>query len=328
MFPGKLKTLFTLGALVLTAGAAGTAHADPDFPTRAVRIISPFSPGGATDVLARVLAHHLNEKWQQSVVVENRAGAGGVIAAQAVARSTPDGYTLLLGSVGPMEVLPSLIKDLPYDPIKDFSPISMLVDVENVLVVNNAVPAKSVQELLALIKQKPGALHFGSSGIGTTGHLAGEVFKQQAGLDMVHVPYKGGAPAANALLAGDVEMSFATVPSVVGHVRSGKLRALAVTGAKPLSALPGVQPLKDQGVPNYAVASWYGLLAPANTPKDVVAKIHQDVQEILAMPKVQATLLEQGWTTVHASTEFMAEQIRKGIPHWRDILEKAGVRVE
>lgn len=321
-----------LGAAVLVWGVAPLAIAQDKsastFPNRVVKIVSPFAPGGATDILARVIAQKLGEAWNQSVIVDNKAGAGGLIAGTAVARAERDGYTLLLGSVGPMEVLPSLVKKMPYDPELDFAPIDMLVNVENVLVVNDKVPAKTLAELIAYGKANPGKLKFGSSGIATTGHLAGEVFKQQAGVDMFHVPYRGGAPAAAALLAGDIDMIFSTVPSVIQFVKAGRLRALAVTGESPLEALPGVQPIKDLGLKGYRIGSWYGLLAPAGTPPAIIEKIHAELGRILAMPDVKSTLLEQGWTTAHAPTAFMAAQIRKGIREWKTVVEKAGIKLE
>lgn len=301
-----------------------------NFPKQNVKLVSPFAPGGATDVLARLLGNHLGQLWKQSVIIENKPGGGGVIAATSVVRSPADGHTLLLGSVGPIEVLPSLIKDLPYDPQKDLAPIAILVNVENVLVVNEATPAKSVGELIALARKQPGKLNFASSGIGSTAHLAGEVFKQQAGVQITHVPYRGGAPAANALLAGEVEMSFASVPSVVGILKSGnnKLRALAVTGLKPLDALPNVPPLHTQGLPDFKVNSWYGLLAPKGTPPEIVRKINADVQFVLEIPEVKAALLDQGWTTVKGTPEQMARQIAEGIRDWGAVLKNSGIKAE
>lgn len=307
---------------------SASATVATDFPQRAVRLVSPFAAGGATDVLARVLAQQLGELWGQSVVVENKGGAGGVIGTQSVARAAPDGHTLLLASVGPFEVLPSLLREVAYDPVKDFAPIAMLVDVENVLVVNKNVPANSVEELTALARKQPGDLHFSSPGIGSTAHLAGEIFKQQAAVDIVHVPYRGGGPSANALLAGEVQLSFATVPSVIGHIKAGNLRALGVTGAAELKALPGVKPVREQGVPDYRVASWYGLVAPAGTPPAVVEKINADIQTILAKPDVKAILQEQGWSTVKSTPGQMRNQIVNGLKEWKAVLDRAGIKVE
>lgn len=324
------------GALALCAAslvfAWGTAQAldaqANGYPNRVVRLISPFAAGGATDVLARVIAQKLNEAWKQSVIVENKSGGGGLIGAMAVARADPDGYTLLLGSVGPIEVLPGIMKKMPYDSEKDLAPVAVLVNVENVLVVHKNVPARSAAELVAYAKKNPGVLHFGSSGVATTAHLAGEVFKQQAGVDLVHVPYRGGAPAATALLGGEVDMIFSSIPAALPHIRSGRLRALGVTGEKPLDTLPGVRPIKEQGLPNYRVRSWYGLLASGGTPPAIVNKIHAEVGRILAAPEVQATLREQGWTTAHVPVADMAKQIRSGIREWKVVTERAGIRME
>lgn len=314
--------------LGMTLPASASADAVANYPDRAVRLVSPFAAGGATDVLARVLAQQLSELWGQSVVVENKGGAGGVIGTQSVARAAPDGHTLLLASVGPFEVLPSLLKEVAYDPVKDFAPIAMLVDVENVLVVNNAVEAQSAEELMALARKQPGDLHFSSPGIGSTAHLAGEIFKQQAGIDIVHVPYRGGGPSANALLAGEVQMSFATVPSVIGHIKAGKLRALGVTGASSLKVMPDVKPIREQGLPDYSVASWYGLAAPAGTPEAIVRKVNADIQTILAKPDVKAILQEQGWSTVQSTPEQMQGQIVNGLKEWKVVLDRAGIKVE
>lgn len=259
LHPIFLVALLGLSPLSQAQDAAAT------YPNKTVKIISPFAPGGATDILARLLAQKLGEAWKQTIIVENKAGGGGVIAASEVARAEKDGYTLLLGSVGPVEVLPSIMKKVGYDPEKDFAGVDILVNVENVVVVNNQVPIKNIPELIAYAKANPDKLHSGSSGIATTGHLSLEVFNQQTGVDIVHVPYRGGAPVTTALLAGDIQMSFSTVPAAIQYIKSGKLRAIAVTGDKPLEALPGIKPIKDQGVPGFKVSSWYGILAQRNT---------------------------------------------------------------
>lgn len=325
----KWSALALCSFVALTVSCRALAQ-DPaaSYPSRVVKLISPFAPGGATDVLARVIAQKLGESWKQTVIVDNKAGGGGTIAAAAVARGERDGHTLLLGSVGPVEVLPTLMKKLPYDPERDLVAVDTLVNVENVLVVHESVPAKNVAELIAHAKANPGKLHFGSSGIATTAHLAGEIFEQQAGVDLVHVPFRGGAQAVQALLAGDIQIIFSSVPSVLPHIKSGRVRALGVTGQKPLDTLPGVRPIRELGLPSYRVSSWYGVLAPGGTPPAIVNKINGELGRILAMPEVKATLLEQGWTTAHTSPAKMARDIHLGIAEWKVITEKAGIKLD
>lgn len=325
--PRRRLALLT-AALLAAVPALAQSPAGGDFPSRTVTLVSPFAPGGATDILGRLMAQKLGEIWKQTVVVDNKSGAGGVIAATSVARAAADGHTLLIGTVGPIEVMPSIMKTMPYDPEKDLTGVAMLVNVENVLVVNTKLPVATMAELIAHAKKNPGKLHFGSSGIATTGHLAGELFKQQAGIDLVHVPYRGGAPAAQALLAGEVEVSFATAPTAITHVKSGRLRALAVTGDKPLESLPDVKPVREQGLPQFVLPSWYGLLAPGATPPAIVAKVNADVAKVLAMPDVRARLLEQGWTPVSMPPAQMNKEIRDGIRMWKPIVQRAGIQPE
>jgi tripartite-type tricarboxylate transporter receptor subunit TctC len=220
------------------------------------------------------------------------------------------------------------MKKVPYDSERDFAGVDIIVNVENVVVINNQVPVKNIPELIAYAKANPGKLHSGSSGIATTGHLALEVFKQQTGVDIVHVPYRGGAPMATALLAGDIQMSFSTVPSVIQHIKSGKLRAIAVTGDKSIETLSDIKPIKDQGVPGYKVGSWYGILAPSGTPPAIINKINSELGKIVANPEVRAKLLEQGWTTTHTTPAQMNKQIQTEIQDWKVVIEKAGITLD
>jgi tripartite-type tricarboxylate transporter receptor subunit TctC len=220
------------------------------------------------------------------------------------------------------------MKKVPYDPERDFAGVDILVNVENVVVVNPQVPVKNIPELIAYAKANPGRLHSGSSGIATTGHLSLEVFNQLTGVDIVHVPYRGGAPVTTALLAGDIELSFSTVPAAIQYIKAGKLRAIAVTGDKPLDALPGIKPIKDQGVPGFKVSSWYGILAPSGTPPGIINKLNLELGKIIAMPDIKAKLLEQGWTTVHTTPAQMNKQIQSEIQEWKIVINKAGITLD
>ncbi|HEY9278675.1 MAG TPA: tripartite tricarboxylate transporter substrate binding protein [Eoetvoesiella sp.] len=321
-----LPAIVTAGALSLSSQAVANNAAGSDYPARAITIIDGFAPGGSTDVLARIIGAELSEAWKQPVVVLNRPGGGGVIATAQVAKAQPDGHTLLLATIGPIVINPNFIKDLPYQPQKDFAPVMTLVDVENVLVVNANHPAKSVKELIALAKDKPGSLNFGSSGIGTTGHLAGEVFKQQTNTDIAHVPYRGGAPAMTALLGGETDMIFSSIPTAVGYINSGRIRALAITGNSPQEALPGIMPLKDAGVPNYELAAWYGLLAPAGTPAEVINKLQGEIKRILSLPDVRAKLVAQGLVPNPVSADEFAKRIKVETTNWKTVIDKAGIK--
>jgi len=324
-----LQILFALTCLISSTSLVAYAQdAATSYPNKPVKIISPFAPGGATDILARILAQKLGEAWKQTIVVDNKSGGGGVIAAKEVARAPNDGYTLLLGTVGPIEILPSLMKKVPYDPERDFAGVDILVNVENVLVVNNQLPVKNIPELIAYAKANPGKLNAGSSGITTTGHLALEVFNQQTGSQINHIPYRGGAPAATALIAGEIDLIFSTVPSIIQHIKSGRVRAIAVTGEKSLDALAGIKPIREQGVPGYKIGSWYGILAPIGTPNHIILKINAELGRIIEMPDVKSKLLEQGWTTVHTSPAQMNQQIKTGIQEWKIVIQKANITLD
>ena len=281
-----------IGTLLSLAAAAACAQGA--WPTRAVTMVVPFPPGGGTDTGARIVAQKLGAKWGQTVIVENKGGAAGSIGADMVAKAKPDGYTILMGNIGTQAINPSLYKKLPYDPATAFAPISLVAELPLAMMVNPAVPATSAKEFVALAKSQPGKLSYSSSGAGGAPHLAAEMFKEATGTFILHVPYRGGGPAISDLLAGHVQVSFMTVLEASGHVKAGKLRALAVTSSKRVGALPDVPTLAETVVPGFNSISWIGLLAPAATPKDVVEKISADVREVLAADDVKAKLLELG----------------------------------
>ena len=286
-----MKRLLSTALLLL---AAGFAQAQDAWPTRNVTLIVPFPPGGGTDTGARIVAQRLSQKWGQPVIVENKGGAAGVIGADMVAKAKPDGYTILMGNIGTQSINPSLYKKLPYDPNGAFAPISLVAELPLAMMVNPTVPAKTAKEFIALAKSQPGKLTYSSSGAGGAPHLAAELFKEASGTFILHVPYRGGGPAVGDLIAGHVQLSFMTVLEASGHIKAGKLRALAVTSSQRVSALPDVPTLAEAGLPGFNSISWIGLLAPAATPKNLVDKISADVREVLAAPEVKAKLTELG----------------------------------
>src|SRR5215468_12777601 len=281
--------LAACGAFLLTGVAAAQ-----DYPSRPVKIVVPFPAGGSNDIIARLIAQKLSERSGQNFLVENRGGAGGNVGAEAVAASEPDGYTLLLTAPPPLTINAALYKSLPFDPAKAFAPVALIAAVPIVLAVHPSLGVKDVKELIALAKAKPGAINFGSSGIGTTNHLAGELLKTKAGIDIVHVPYKGAAPAMNDLIAGHIPMMFDNIPGVLPQVKGGAVRAIAVAGAKRASALPDVPTVAESGVPGFEAFSWFGSVAAAKTPAPVLAKLQNDVAAILATPDMKTRLADLG----------------------------------
>ncbi len=279
-------------ALALMAAALG-AQAQ-GFPNRPVTLVVPFPPGGGTDTGARIVAQKLGAKWGQTVVVENKGGAAGMIGADLVAKARPDGYTILMGNIGTQAINPSLYKKLPYDPDAAFAPISLVAELPLAMMVNPAVPARTAKEFIALAKSQPGQMSYSSSGAGGAPHLAAEMFKEATGTFILHVPYRGGGPAIADLLAGHVQLSFMTVLEASGHIKAGKLRALAVTGARRVPAVPEVPTLAESVLPGFDSISWIGLFAPAGTPRDIVDKISADVRELLASDEVKGKLIELG----------------------------------
>lgn len=329
-----MRKAFSIAALAgilsvsFAAGAQDAAQAVKEYPARPIKIVVPFSPGGATDLVARQVGQKLQEAWSQPVVIDNRAGAGGNIGAQAVARSAPDGYTLLLGSFGPMVINQFLRKELPFDPARDFIPITSLVNVNNVLVVSNDLPVKDVEQLIAYGRANPGRLNYGSSGIGATDHLAAELFKDMARIDMQHVPFKGGVAAITSLISGDTPISFATAPTVLSHIQAGKIRALGVAGSRRLAMLPEMPTVAEAGLPGFDVATWFGLFAPADTPAEIVAKLNREIVRILALPEVDEALRINGLEAAPTTSAEFAKRIRNDTEQWSALIRKIGVTAQ
>ena len=305
------------------------AQAVSDWPGRDVHIFVGFSAGGTTDVIARLVANELTKAWGQPIVIENRAGATGNIAAELVAKSKPDGYTLLMGSVGPLAINASLFKSMPYDNLKDLAPVTLVAHVPNMLVVNpRTLPVSSFDEFIKKIRENPGKYFFASTGSGTSSHLSGELLKMQAGLDITHVPYKG-AVALNDVLSGEsVHLMFATIPSVINHVRSGKLRALAVTSLKRAAAVPDLPTVAESGYPAFDASSWFGLVGPAGLPSAVSRKIYLQVSKSLQQPELREKFVQQGADPVGSTPEEFGEYMRAETVKWAKLVKATGARVD
>ena len=323
---GALVLLIT----VITAIAAPFTFAQSaaNYPAKPVRLVVPFPAGGTTDILARAVAQKLSEAWGQQVIVDNRPGAGGNIGSDLVAKSTPDGYTLLMGTVGTHAINPSLYKNMPYDHVKDFAPVILVAGVPNVLVVNPSLPVHSVSELIAYAKANPGKLNFASSGNGTSIHLSGELFKAMTGVEMTHVPYKGSAPALTDLIGGQVQLMFDNLPSSLPFIRAGKLRALAVTSGARAAALPDLPTLAESGLPGFEASSWFGVLAPAGTPRDIVAKLNGAIASWLASPAAKEKLLAQGAIAAGGTPDDFARHIDAETSKWAKVVKASGAHID
>jgi tripartite-type tricarboxylate transporter receptor subunit TctC len=328
-----IATAVLTGAMALLPGAAHAAPALPGtqpspYPSKPVRIVVPFPPGGSNDIIARILAQKLSERSGQTFLVENRPGAAGNIGAEFVARSDPDGYTLLLTAPPPLSTNAALYKKMPFDPSKAFAPVSLIATVPIVLVVHPSSGIGSVKDLIALAKAKPGTLNFASSGNGSTNHLAGELLKRRAGIDIVHVPYKGAAPAMNDLIGGHVPMMFDNIPAVLPQVRAKSINAIAVAGASRAKALPDVPTIAESGVPGFEATAWFGLVAPAKTPSPILAKLEQDIDAILKMSDIQKRFddagAEPGTVSGVAFGVFLAEETSK----WTKIIQESGAKLD
>lgn len=320
--------LFAIAAAALAVLFAPMAFAQTNYPTKPVRLIVPFPPAGTTDILARAVAQKLSETWGQQVVVDNHPGAGGNIGSDLVAKAAPDGYTLLMGTVGTHAINPSLYSKMPYDHVKDFVPVILVAGVPNVLVVNPSLPVKSVRELIDYAKANPGKLNFASSGNGTSIHLSGELFKTMTGVQMTHVPYKGSSPALTDLMGGQVQLMFDNLPSSLSFIKAGKLRALAVTSSQRSATLPELPTLAESGLPGFEASSWFGVLAPAGTPKEIVDKINGAVAAWLATPEAKEKLLAQGAIAAGGPPDAFVKHIAAETTKWAKVVKESGAHVD
>lgn len=317
---------FTISIMAaVMAAAAGIASAQ-GYPAKPIRFIVPSTPGGSVDTLARTVGPRLADKWGQQVIVDNRSGAGGAIAGELVAKSPPDGYTLLVGTVASLATNVSLQKKLPYDPLKDFAPVTLIATQNLMLLVHPSLPVKSVKELTALAKKKPGSLSFSSAGNGTGGHLSGELYKMLAGVDLLHVPYKGVAPAMIDVVSGQVTMTFASILSGSQQVKAGRLRALAVTGGRRSPAVAELPTMMEAGVAGYESATWYGIVAPAGTPADIVNRLSSEIVAILKGPEMNDRLSKEGADPVGNTPAEFARHIQVEIEKWRKVIRAAGIQ--
>ncbi len=314
-------------ALFAALLAAGSASAQT-YPAKQIRFVVPFPPAGPADILSRIIGQNLAESWGQQVVIDNRAGAGGNLAAELVAKAPPDGYTMMMGFVGTHAINASLYRDMAFDPVKDFEPVGLVARVTIILVVHPSIPARSVKELIALARSKPGELTFGSPGNGTPQHLAGELFNTMANVKMVHVPYKGAVPALTDLLGGRLSMIFSSMPPALPHVKTGKLRALGVTSLQRSPAASDVPTIAESGLPGYDVTNWYGVLLPAKTPKEIVTRLNAEIVRIMNLPDVKERLAAQGAESLTSTPEQMAAYIRSETDKWAKVVKFSGAKID
>jgi tripartite-type tricarboxylate transporter receptor subunit TctC len=298
------------------------------YPSKAIRIICPFPVGGIADLYGRIVAAKLSETWGQPVVVENRTGAGGNIGADLVAKSPADGHTLVIGTIGTHAVNPTLFAKMPYDAVNDFAPISLLLEAEGMLVVHPSVPAHNVPELISFARANPGKLTFASAGMGTASHLAGELFKAMAKVDMNHIPYKGNVPALTDLLAGQTSLIFATMPTVLPHVKAGKLRSLATIGPVRSAAAPDLPTVAEAALPGFAVTNWVGFFAPAGTPADIVRRWNVETHKVMQSPEIQARLLNEGARFIPMTPDQFGAFVKSEIAKWAPVVRASGARVD
>jgi tripartite-type tricarboxylate transporter receptor subunit TctC len=298
------------------------------YPEKAVRIVVPFAPGGSTDIVGRIMSQKLSERLKQSVVIDNRGGGGGNIGSDMVAKAAPDGYTLLIGTVGSLTINPSLYRKMPYDPLKDLTPIAYFGSTPNILVCHPSLPARSVQGLVELAKSKPGQLNYASAGIGGSVHLAAELFKSVAKVEMVHVPYKGSGPALIDLLGGQTQLMFSTMPPALPHVKSGRLRALGMTGARRSPLVPDLPTIAESGLPGYEITQWWGLLGPAGLPLPIVTRLNSEVNAILQQADVKERYASEGADTAPNTPAWFASYMGREVAKWARVVRASGATAD
>lgn len=327
--PPFTRKLF-LAAIVLAAGtaAAQAPAAGAAYPAKPIRLVVPFTPGGSTDILARAIGQELTKAWGQAVIVDNVPGAGGSLGADKVAKATPDGYTLLMGHIGTLAVNPSLYPSLPYDPVKSFAPVAWVARVPNVLVVNPQVAARSVTELVALAKSRPGQLNYGSGGNGSAANLATEYFKLQTGTSLLHIPYRGTAPAVNDLIGGQIHVLFTGAPAVLSQIKNGQLRALAVSSPQRLPALPDLPTVAEAGYKNFEADQWYGVVAPAGTPREIVARLNAQINLSLNSAELKTRLNNEGAVATPTTPEAFGKHIVSEIARWKPVIQSGRVKAD
>jgi tripartite-type tricarboxylate transporter receptor subunit TctC len=327
----RLKGLLlsaVIGAVSAVIGVPAVANAQQKYPEKPIRFVVPYPAGGPLDTVARLLGQRVSEAVKQPVVVDNKPGAGGNIGAADVARAAPDGYTILMGAVATHAINPTLYASIPYDPVRDFLPVTQVASTPNVLVVNPSVPAANVREFIAYAKANPGKLNFGSGSTGSAGHLAGELFKSMAGVEMTHVPYKGAAPAMNDLVGGQIQLMFDNLASSLGQVRAGRIKALAVTTAKRTALAPELPTVAESGRPGFDISTWFGIFVPAGTPRDVVERLHAEFTRALAEPQVREKMVALGAEPVGNKPEEFAAYIRAEADKYARVIKASGAKAD
>lgn len=320
------RHIAALSVSLLTALGTSTIANAQTYPNKPIRLIVPFTPGGSTDILARAIGQELTKAWGQSVVIDNVPGAGGSIGADKAAKAPADGYTLLMGHIGTLAVNPSLYPKLPYNPVKDFAPVAWVARVPNILVVNPALPVKNVKDLVSYAKSKPGQLSYGSGGNGSAANLATEYLKMQTGTAIVHIPYRGTVPAVTDLIGGQIQLVFTGAPAVLGFVKNGQLRALAVSSPKRLEAMPDLPTVAESGYKNFEADQWYGVVAPAGTPKDIVQKLNLQINAALNAPELKKRLITEGAVATPETPEAFGQLIATEIARWQPVISSGRVK--